>query len=421
MTGRQPVVLFNQGGGMRGLIPAHFMARLEDATGLRMVDMIDVFAGPSTGAILNAALNIPHADHPTRPKYRARHMVRFYEREGARIFPPDTYRALRGMIHDLNNRTLGLRQLGSLMRHGHYDPSHLAGALKALYGDAQLSDSLRSLIVPCYNIDGGPAELVKAAPDAPAEARSSPVDNGGRAVWMKNIRTGCPAGEDAKTPRVLLRDAVMASCAAPTYFPCHSFDIRWHGQTRDQRISGIDGNIFDNPCISYTGAIRRHLPDDAKPIMLVLGTGHTNKSIRREEWNNFGPLGVVDPANSLPLINMFFYAPESALMESFAADLGENLFVFNSSIIDGRPHSPTTEIDDASPANLTNMRNFVEAMLEEKRAEFDRICDLLVRRRDVRQAEKDGLLRGTRKFFSFFNGLRDNDRTTVEDHEQASP
>ena len=168
------------------------------------------------------------------PKYRARHMVRFYEREGGRIFPPDSHRALRGMIHDLNNRTLGIRQLGSLMRHGHYDPSHLAGALKALYGDSMLENSLRSLIVPCYNIDGGQAELVKDAPDAPAKAKSSATDMGGRAVWMKHIKNGCPPGEAAKTPRVLLRDAVMASCAAPTYFPCHSFDIRWHGQPRGQ-------------------------------------------------------------------------------------------------------------------------------------------------------------------------------------------
>ena len=152
--------------------------------------------------------------------------------------------------------------------------------------------------------------------------------------------------------------------------------------------------------------------------MIVLGTGHTNRSIKREQWNNFGPLGVVDPVNNLPLINMFFYAPESALMESFAAELGENLFMFNSSIIDGRANSPTTEIDDASPANIANMRGFVDAMLEEQRPEFDHLCDLLVNRRDKKQADKETFLRSTRKYFSFFSGLRDADRTAVEDHEK---
>ena len=62
------IALFNYGGGMRGLIPAYLMARIEDVTGLRMTDMVDIFTGPSTGAILNAALNTPHPDNPAIPK-----------------------------------------------------------------------------------------------------------------------------------------------------------------------------------------------------------------------------------------------------------------------------------------------------------------------------------------------------------------
>ncbi|MEK7801672.1 MAG: hypothetical protein AAB276_04380, partial [Pseudomonadota bacterium] len=78
---KKPIIaLFNYGGGMRGLIPAHFMQKIEEATGLHMSDMVDIFMGPSTGSILNAALNIPSPHDSTQPKYKARHMVRFYER-----------------------------------------------------------------------------------------------------------------------------------------------------------------------------------------------------------------------------------------------------------------------------------------------------------------------------------------------------
>ncbi len=83
------IALFTYGGGMRGLVPAHFMAKIEDVTGLRMTDMVDVFTGPSTGAILNSALNVPHPDNLAVPKFRARQMVKFYEREGHHIFPRD--------------------------------------------------------------------------------------------------------------------------------------------------------------------------------------------------------------------------------------------------------------------------------------------------------------------------------------------
>lgn len=110
--------MFNYGGGMRGLIPAHFMARIEEVTGLRMVDMVDIFAGPSTAAILNGAITLPHPEHPGRPKYRARHLVKFYEREGLKIFPQDSFREFRGIVHDFNNRTLKLNQLNWLFRHG---------------------------------------------------------------------------------------------------------------------------------------------------------------------------------------------------------------------------------------------------------------------------------------------------------------
>jgi uncharacterized protein len=52
------IALFNYGGGLRGMIPAQIMSHIEADTGLRMADMVDVFAGPSTGAILNAALTL---------------------------------------------------------------------------------------------------------------------------------------------------------------------------------------------------------------------------------------------------------------------------------------------------------------------------------------------------------------------------
>jgi len=51
---KEPVIaLYNHGGGLRGLIPAHIMTRIEKKTGHRMSEMADIFCGPSTGAILN--------------------------------------------------------------------------------------------------------------------------------------------------------------------------------------------------------------------------------------------------------------------------------------------------------------------------------------------------------------------------------
>ncbi len=398
------VSLFTYGGGMRGLVPAHIMAQMEYMTGLRMSDMVDIFAGPSTGAILNAALNVPSKKMPGRPKYRAQHLVKFYEREGIKIFPDDSYRSFRGIIHDFNNRTLKLSQMNKLLRHGHYDPSYLSYALQRLYGDTNLEDSLSSLIIPTYNIDGAQIRTTTEegeTEDSPTRTKNNVSDEGGHAVWLKNIRTNQPIGTAHNTPHVSLYNAVMGSCAAPTYFPCHHMNVQYPDERGIIDLAAIDGVIFDNPCISYLGAIRRHIPADTQHLMIILGTGYTNKSVKKEDWNRYGSLGVVDPVNDLPLINIFFHASESALMDSFSEEMGNNLHIFNKSMIPilGHPDAPNTLIDDASPKNIKGLKWFAEEIMEENKSALENLCHLLV----ANHQNKQGAAEKSRKFFSFLS------------------
>lgn len=386
-----PIIsIFNYGGGLRGLIPAQIMARIEQDTGLRMADMVDVFTGPSTGAILNAALTLRNPDDSSKPKYRARHLVKFYEREGERIFPPDRFREFRGLIHDFNNRTMRISQLNNIFRHGHYNPSNLGRALKALYGTAKLSDSLKSLIIPAYNIDSDQlysvTELGETG-ESPVHTKNNFLDTAGHALWMKNIKFNKHAAlKKPITPDVTLYDAVMASTAAPTYFPCHHFAARWPGNTREHHYTAIDGSIFDNPAITYLGALRQHLLPQQKVMMIGLGTGFTNKSIKKDDWNRFGSLGVVDPANDLPLINIFFHAPESALLDAFQEEMGDNLFLLNKSIVTNRSvHTPSIQMDDGSPQNMKRLKDFADGIIEDNRAQYETICDVLVQHYDHRK------------------------------------
>ena len=211
---KEPVIaLFNYGGGLRGLVPAHIMTRIEKKTGLRMSEMVDIFCGPSTGAILNAALTLPHPDHPERCKYRARHLVRFYEREAENIFPQDRFRELRGLLHDFNNRLTKFSQLESIFKHGHYNPKNLAKPLRLLYGDAKLSDSLKSLVIPFYSLDGiNTPEGYNY--DSPTHGMRHYAQEGGHAVWLRNMKLNNGKQHINKTPSVQTFDAVMASCAA---------------------------------------------------------------------------------------------------------------------------------------------------------------------------------------------------------------
>jgi patatin-like phospholipase/acyl hydrolase len=401
---KEPVIaLFNFGGGLRGLIPAHIMTRIEKNTGLRMSDMVDIFCGPSTGAILNAALTLPHPDHPQRAKYYARHLVRFYEREGTNIFPQDRFRELRGLLHDFNNRLTKISQLESIFKHGHYNPQHLGKALRALYGHAKLSDSLKSLVIPFYSLDGASTPDGFNA-DTPTRAMKHYAREGGHAVWLRHMKLHNGQHHINQAPQVSLYDAVMASCAAPTYFPCHHFDIGWPDDRGTKDYAGIDGNIFDNPAVSYYGALQKQLDPHQKLVMIGLGTGYTNRSISKDKWNKYGSLGVVDPVNDLPLINIFFHASESALSHSLTHELGDDLFMFNKSILDGSPDNPSFQIDDGSPVNLKRMRDFAEAIMEERAKQLDDVCELLVRNRDKKEGKRAEEKSEKRGFFGFFKG-----------------
>jgi len=358
---------------MRGLIPAHLMSHIEDRTGLAMTDLFDVFAGPSTGSILNAALNIPCPHQPNRPRFTANQMVKFYEREGIKIFPPDRFRDLRALLHDMNNRTIKVGKLQSMMRHGHYNPDYLLKCLTRLYGTHNIGDTLKSLVISTYNIDGNKRE------------RETITDNGGYAVWMKNMKV--TPGKHHRTD-VKLVNAVAASTAAPSFFPCHNF-------TADNKsYSGIDGSLFDNPCVSYHGAIRRHLPINSDVTVVMLGTGNTLRSFSKEKWDSYGGLGIVDPVNDTPLINIMLHASETALTEAFHEYVDGNAHVFNKRLIDHKD-GPDLELDNAKPENLKRLKKFAMELIEDQTDQLDDVCHKLVKHYESSQKKPE------RKWFSF--------------------
>lgn len=119
----------------------------------------------------------------------------------------------------------------------------------------------------------------------------------------------------------------------------------------------------------------------------MFGTGHANKSFKQEDWNMFGGLGVVDPVNDLPLINILFHASETALIESFGQELGDNIYMFNKSLLaQGDPSRiPGRQIDDGREENLKKMRYFYEDMLAENKSQFDALCNVLVQNYEQNQ------------------------------------
>ena len=217
-------ILSIDGGGVRGIVPATLLARLEAQTGRPARDSFDFVAGTSSGAVLAAgiAAGVPAA-----------RMVQLFGERGPDIFRrvplvSPLRRLVRGQMYDIGTLHRVLRE-------------ELAAAR-----DWRLNDAPIDLLVTAKRLsDGMPWYFTR---DNPANA--------------------CRAGV------IGLVDAVTASSAAPTYF--RPWTIGGIGELIDGG-AGVAGNPVYQACVEafeYTDAYR---PADA--LVVSLGTGHF---LRRE-------------------------------------------------------------------------------------------------------------------------------------------
>lgn len=210
-------ILSLDGGGIRGLVTAILLQRLDKAVpGWR--DSVDLIAGTSTGGIL--ALGLAHGMTPAA-------LRALYEQRGRRIFD-DSW------LDDL-------RDLGQVIG-AQYGNENLAAELKKAFGKARLRDLRRKVLVTTFDLD---------------KQTSS-----GRTWSPKLFHNFAGDDSDGNTP---VWKVALYTSAAPTYFPS---------------VDGyIDGGVYaNNPsmCALVQSQDRRAVaaPPRWQDIRLLsLGTG----------------------------------------------------------------------------------------------------------------------------------------------------
>jgi len=176
-------ILSIDGGGIKGVVPAAFLAQLEEALGESITHYFDLIAGTSTGGIiaLGLGLGLSAAD-----------ILHFYEHLGPAIFAG-------------NRLARCLRRVGFAKYHA----QPLRRALEATFGEKTLGESRTRLVIPSLNLETGEVHLYKTAHHPRFE-----VDYKERAV-----------------------DVALATSAAPTYFPTYR---------SAKGIPFIDGGMWAN-------------------------------------------------------------------------------------------------------------------------------------------------------------------------------
>ena len=169
-------VLSIDGGGLKGAMPAAFLAQVEDTTGERIVGHFDLVVGTSTGGIiaLGIGLGLPCG-----------RILDFYGEKGPAVFGQSGGR-LRSAA------TRAWRWTKRLVASKHA-AEPLRRALAEVFGDRLLGESETRLVIPAWNSQQRRPYLFKTAHRPRFE-----TDH-----------------------RVAAVDVAMATASAPTYLPAH--------------------------------------------------------------------------------------------------------------------------------------------------------------------------------------------------------
>ena len=218
-------ILALDGGGTRGIYTAQLLAKIEQAFQIRIKTCFDLIAGTSTGAIIAGAAvsDIPMQD-----------IVELFETETPYIFRRRWYRI-------------------------------------PLFLSKYPSEKLAQILA--VHIPATPLGEVAT----PLMITSSEIAKSEVHIFRSNYGSRASEGTPPRDKDVSLRDAILASCAAPTFFAPKSLN----------NFLLADGGLWaNNPStIAFTEALSVFGKDPREIHMLSIGTGHSVNMYRnRRGW-----------------------------------------------------------------------------------------------------------------------------------------
>jgi len=218
------------GGGIRGLISAILLERMEQAYP-GFLAQVDLFAGTSTGGLL--ALGLAAGKTPAQAR-------QLYEVYGEKVFADS-------LLDDV-------RDLGKLIG-AEYSIEPLKEVLNMQFGDLALADLNKRVLVSAFKLD------------------SQPALRGQYRSWKAKFFHNFPGPESDGVERVV--DVALNTSVAPVYFPTYR--------------GYIDGGVVaGNPGMCAL-AQALHAPTGGQKlediVLLSIGTGHNPKYLEIQDAN----------------------------------------------------------------------------------------------------------------------------------------
>ncbi|MDO5520016.1 MAG: patatin-like phospholipase family protein [bacterium] len=312
-------VLSIDGGGMKGIISAMVLERLEELLKIYskndnavISDYFDLIGGTSTGAIIAALLLTP--DDCGNAKFSASEIVRLYKDHGKEIFKKRTLYPI--------NTLFGL--FGSK-----YTSKQFEKLLIKYFQDLTLNDMRKESLYTSYNTSNRKAVMFSSLSTK---------------EWEKN--------------NYLIRDIVLASTAAPTYFPPRQ--IYNEHCPNNCHIDG--GVVANNPSMCLLiESLKLSTPHDIKDTML-LSIGNAS-SPKYYDYNSVKHWGYTKWA--FPILNIIMDGSEGTA-DYEVRQIFDNLNRSSQYVrIEKHVEGNIPDMDDVSTEAILNMVDIARALIKE--------------------------------------------------------
>lgn len=253
MNEETKVVISFDGGGMRGLISVIIAEALEKAAGFQLAETCDLMIGTSTGGINALLFTAPDINNPNLCRFNANDLIQEYKQFGKKIFATSFSQSLKSLW--------GLERCK-------YSDAGIKEVTIESFENVRLKQALTRVVVVG-------AEIERYIP-----------------LLLKSY----------EGPDILMRDAAIATSAAPTYFPVAKFKpLTRHMDTylfneKSEDYYIIDGKLtgLNNPASMGYAEICDIFQDikdiKEKVIVISIGTGKAHRTIHYDEVLDGGAL-----------------------------------------------------------------------------------------------------------------------------------
>jgi len=318
-------ILSMDGGAVRAIIQGRVLEAIEQRTRRPISSLFDLIAGTSSGGNLAMGLVLP--DGGGGPKYAATEAGASYKLNTPTIFSRPLARRL--------NPVSGVFQ--------EKYSSAVAGAVYArYYGETPLSAALTPVLVTAYEIERGMAYFFSSE-----RAKQDPEHD------------------------FLMRDVVLSTTAAPTFFA----PARVQNVPGSQTFYFVDGGTFaNNPAMIALVEARLMFPDEGDFLLVSLGSGALSNPMKCEEVNGWGLARW-----ARPILNVVFDGIADTVdyeLERLLPMMGgrNGYYRFQASLAPAQGG-----FDDTTAANFAALEALGDAVVRDNAAQLEQICAELTR------------------------------------------